>query len=124
LFEEALRSFLCQGSTNFPHWRLVKRNVNQLMNKRKVKLICINCFSGVHHKKDNCDPASSAQAIDKGVKTHQTLLFPDRLGVEVRHGKRIKLKKGNGGWGDIRDRQLCLAFSTMNSSQPISIPIS
>ncbi|OXA38128.1 alpha-1,6-mannosyl-glycoprotein 2-beta-N-acetylglucosaminyltransferase isoform X2 [Folsomia candida] len=79
---------------------------------------------GVHHKKANCDPASSAQAIDKGVKTHQALLFPDKLGVQVSHGKKIRLKQGNGGWGDIRDRQLCLAFSTINSSKPLAIRIS
>jgi alpha-1,6-mannosyl-glycoprotein beta-1,2-N-acetylglucosaminyltransferase len=64
----------------------------------------------VHHKKDNCDPASAAQAIDKGVQQYKTLLFPNDIAVEVRHGKKMRLKKGNGGWGDIRDHQLCLSF--------------
>ncbi|CAG7838671.1 unnamed protein product [Allacma fusca] len=66
---------------------------------------------GMHYKQKKCNPHTAAKAIDAGVKTHHALLFPDKLTVEVRHGKNMRLKKGNGGWGDIRDKQLCLSFS-------------
>ena len=31
--------------------------------------------------------------------------------VNANFPKKIKLKKGNGGWGDLRDHQLCLNIS-------------
>jgi len=70
-------------------------------------------YSGVHHKKQQCDPRAAANLIDNGIQKYQTLLFPDRLRYEPRTGKKIKLKKGNGGWGDVRDHQLCLNFTQM-----------
>ncbi|ODM91432.1 Alpha-1,6-mannosyl-glycoprotein 2-beta-N-acetylglucosaminyltransferase [Orchesella cincta] len=66
---------------------------------------------GVHHKKKTCDPKKAAQAIEKGIKQYSSLLFPDNLTVELRRGKKMRLKKGNGGWGDLRDKQLCMSFA-------------
>jgi alpha-1,6-mannosyl-glycoprotein beta-1,2-N-acetylglucosaminyltransferase len=65
---------------------------------------------GVHHKRKTCDPNKAAQAIEKGIKQYNSLLFPDVLTVELRRGKKMRLKKGNGGWGDVRDKKLCLSF--------------
>jgi len=66
--------------------------------------------SGVHHKKKTCDPATAAAAIDRMVTQYQSLLFPETFSVEILNAKKLRLKKGNGGWGDIRDHQLCLSF--------------
>lgn len=76
------------------------------------------CLSGVHHKKKNCE---SNQVISKVQKVlyiarRSKQLFPRNL---VKIGtfsvaslkKRSKLRKGNGGWGDHRDQQLCLNMS-------------
>lgn len=71
-------------------------------------MVCF--FSGVHHKRKTCDPKKATQAIEKGIKQYNSLLFPDVLTVELRRGKKMRLKKGNGGWGDPRDRQLCMSF--------------
>ena len=66
--------------------------------------------SGVHHKKKLCDPVTAARTIDNSVKKYQSFLFPENLFVDQLKVKKIKLKKGNGGWGDPRDHELCLSF--------------
>ncbi|KAH8408015.1 hypothetical protein KR222_011106, partial [Zaprionus bogoriensis] len=66
---------------------------------------------GVHHKNKNCE---SNQVISKvqhvlriARNSHQ--LFPRSLMMTVPSLlKKSKLRKGNGGWGDRRDHELCL----------------
>ncbi|KAH8278462.1 hypothetical protein KR018_003592, partial [Drosophila ironensis] len=66
---------------------------------------------GVHHKNKNCE---SNQVISKvqhvlriARNSHQ--LFPRSLTLTVPSLiKKSKLRKGNGGWGDQRDHELCL----------------
>ncbi|KRG02374.1 alpha-1,6-mannosyl-glycoprotein 2-beta-N-acetylglucosaminyltransferase isoform X2 [Drosophila mojavensis] len=66
---------------------------------------------GVHHKNKNCE---SNQVISKvqhvlriARNSHQ--LFPRSLMMTVPSLiKKSKLRKGNGGWGDLRDHDLCL----------------
>lgn len=68
-------------------------------------------FSGVHHKKKNCE---SNQVISKvqqvlriATKSHQ--LYPKTLTLTVASVvKKSKLRKGNGGWSDVRDHNLCM----------------
>ncbi|KRF78255.1 alpha-1,6-mannosyl-glycoprotein 2-beta-N-acetylglucosaminyltransferase isoform X2 [Drosophila virilis] len=69
---------------------------------------------GVHHKNKNCE---SNQVISKvqhvlriARNSHQ--LFPRSLMMTVPSLiKKSKLRKGNGGWGDLRDHELCLNMS-------------
>ncbi|XP_034487100.1 alpha-1,6-mannosyl-glycoprotein 2-beta-N-acetylglucosaminyltransferase isoform X2 [Drosophila innubila] len=66
---------------------------------------------GVHHKNKNCE---SNQVISKvqhvlriARNSHQ--LFPRSLMMTVPSLlKKSKLRKGNGGWGDLRDHELCM----------------
>ena len=66
---------------------------------------------GVHHKKKNCE---SNQVISKvqqvlNVATKEGQLFPKNLMLTVASVvKKQKIRKGNGGWGDLRDVTLCL----------------
>lgn len=67
--------------------------------------------SGVHHKKKNCE---SNQVISKvqqvlRIATKSRQLYPKSLTLTVASVvKKSKLRKGNGGWGDKRDHNLCL----------------
>lgn len=67
--------------------------------------------SGVHHKKKNCE---SNQVISKvqqvlRIATKSRQLYPKSLTLTVASVvKKTKLRKGNGGWGDKRDHNLCL----------------
>lgn len=67
--------------------------------------------SGVHHKKKNCE---SNQVISKvqqvlRIATNSHQLYPKSLTLTVASVmKKSKLRKGNGGWSDVRDHNLCL----------------
>ncbi|SPP80936.1 alpha-1,6-mannosyl-glycoprotein 2-beta-N-acetylglucosaminyltransferase isoform X1 [Drosophila guanche] len=66
---------------------------------------------GVHHKNKNCESnqvISKVQHVLRIARTsHQ--LFPRSLTLTVPSlSKKTKLRKGNGGWGDLRDHELCL----------------
>uniref|UniRef100_A0A1I8QAC6 Alpha-1,6-mannosyl-glycoprotein 2-beta-N-acetylglucosaminyltransferase n=1 Tax=Stomoxys calcitrans TaxID=35570 RepID=A0A1I8QAC6_STOCA len=66
---------------------------------------------GVHHKKKNCE---SNQVISKvqqvlRIARKSGQIFPKSLTLTVASLiKKTKLRKGNGGWGDRRDHELCL----------------
>lgn len=66
---------------------------------------------GVHHKKKNCE---SNQVISKvqqvlRIARKSGQIFPKSLTLTVASLiKKTKLRKGNGGWGDRRDRELCM----------------
>ncbi|XP_055373788.1 alpha-1,6-mannosyl-glycoprotein 2-beta-N-acetylglucosaminyltransferase isoform X3 [Condylostylus longicornis] len=72
---------------------------------------------GVHHKKKNCE---SNQVISKvqqvlRIAKNSGQMFPKSLTLTVASLiKRTKLRKGNGGWGDERDHELCLNFTRVN----------
>lgn len=73
----------------------------------KLNLFC----SGVHHKKANCESnqviSKVQQVIRLAMKAGQ--LFPKSLTLTVASVmKKTKLRKGNGGWGDKRDHNLCI----------------
>ncbi|KAG8238734.1 hypothetical protein J437_LFUL018519 [Ladona fulva] len=76
--------------------------------------------SGVHHKKNNCEPTAVIQKVQQVVKQASKHFFPSHLTLiftggasgggnnNAKNGKQQKPRKGNGGWGDRRDHQLCI----------------
>uniref|UniRef100_A0A6M2DRR2 Alpha-1,6-mannosyl-glycoprotein 2-beta-N-acetylglucosaminyltransferase n=1 Tax=Xenopsylla cheopis TaxID=163159 RepID=A0A6M2DRR2_XENCH len=63
---------------------------------------------GVHHKKKNCESAAMISKVQQVLKTSEKYLFPSKLSLVMASPlKKQKLRKGNGGWGDIRDHSLC-----------------
>ena len=70
-------------------------------------------FSGVHHKKKTCEAGIVVQKVRDILSRAEGFLYPKDLTVTrtVQKKRKQKLPKGNGGWGDRRDRQLCLKLS-------------
>ncbi|XP_043267477.1 alpha-1,6-mannosyl-glycoprotein 2-beta-N-acetylglucosaminyltransferase isoform X2 [Venturia canescens] len=63
---------------------------------------------GVHHKKNNCESTAVIAKVQNVLKTARPHLFPTQLTLTIAGiAKKTKLRKGNGGWGDIRDHELC-----------------
>ncbi|XP_072946612.1 alpha-1,6-mannosyl-glycoprotein 2-beta-N-acetylglucosaminyltransferase-like isoform X2 [Epargyreus clarus] len=65
---------------------------------------------GIHHKKSNCNASTVISKVQKLLQNAKPYLFPSRVAATVsaggaKHNKR--LTKGNGGWGDVRDQELC-----------------
>jgi len=64
---------------------------------------------GVHHKKGNCETTAVISKVQKVLANAARHLYPSHLTLTfTKVTKKNKLRKGNGGWGDIRDRQLCM----------------
>ncbi|KAG7306746.1 hypothetical protein JYU34_008177 [Plutella xylostella] len=65
---------------------------------------------GIHHKKSNCNASTVIGKVQKLLQTASSHLYPSRVTATVTFGgakHNKKLLKGNGGWGDIRDQELC-----------------
>lgn len=68
----------------------------------------MSVFSGVHHKKNNCESISVIAKVQHVLKSARGHMFPSQLTLTVAGvAKKTKLRKGNGGWGDLRDHELC-----------------
>lgn len=103
-----------QRTTGFSHWRMVCTNTNLISISKWNTIFLLNFyshFSGVHHKKKNCE---SNQVISKvqqvlRIATKSRQFYPKTLTLTVASVvKKSKLRKGNGGWSDVRDHNLCL----------------
>ncbi|XP_065341868.1 alpha-1,6-mannosyl-glycoprotein 2-beta-N-acetylglucosaminyltransferase isoform X1 [Cloeon dipterum] len=64
---------------------------------------------GVHHKKANCNSTAAISKVMKVLHNAKKHLFPSHLTITMpaKLKKTKPLRKGNGGWGDLRDHQLC-----------------
>lgn len=106
------RSFSFESPSCFPHWRMVCATP---CNFCLSVFYIFFCYSGVHHRKASCASDTStlrkAEASLRSARKAKTL-FPTSLRVKNMLGsKAVRLKKGNGGWGDPRDKELCLSLT-------------
>ncbi|CAG9577470.1 unnamed protein product [Danaus chrysippus] len=65
---------------------------------------------GIHHKKSNCNASVVIGKVQKLLLEARPQMYPARVAATVTSGgakHNKKLIKGNGGWGDLRDRELC-----------------
>ncbi|XP_034839008.1 alpha-1,6-mannosyl-glycoprotein 2-beta-N-acetylglucosaminyltransferase [Maniola hyperantus] len=65
---------------------------------------------GFHHKKSNCNASTVISKVQKLLQDAKSNFYPSRVTATItaggaKHNK--KLTKGNGGWGDLRDQELC-----------------
>ncbi|XP_014209608.1 alpha-1,6-mannosyl-glycoprotein 2-beta-N-acetylglucosaminyltransferase [Copidosoma floridanum] len=64
---------------------------------------------GVHHKKANCESTSAIAKLQNVLRQARQHLYPSDLTlIHAAISKKTKLRRGNGGWGDVRDHELCL----------------
>lgn len=67
---------------------------------------------GVHHKKKDCDASKVVRKVQDLLAKAKSYLFPNEIQVSSQPPrKKIKVPKGNGGWGDLRDRTLCMKMA-------------
>lgn len=73
---------------------------------------------GVHHRKAGCSQDSTTlHKAEKSLELARQIkkLFPTSLKAKnLMNSRMIRVRKGNGGWGDPRDKDLCASF-TINS---------
>ncbi|KAF2354991.1 N-acetylglucosaminyltransferase II [Trinorchestia longiramus] len=71
---------------------------------------------GTHAAPADCERVSPAASIQPRLQEIKSLLFPKSLQLK----QKIKSKtrnKGNGGWGDRRDIELCLAVANRTATE-------
>ena len=73
-------------------------------------------FSGVHHKGKNCKAEEKKKVVQRMIELNKNHLFPNTVAIGSYSGLKLRDPKPNGGWGDARDRQLCLGFLDQNNS--------
>lgn len=71
--------------------------------------------SGLHAKGKDCNPAERVQYIETLLGNNRQYLFPPALVVNGYPNVPRRTPKANGGWGDIRDHQLCISFLSSES---------
>jgi len=75
---------------------------------------------GVHHKKKLCEATKVVKKVQDILVKAKSFLFPTELKVTKvapKKSKNQKNPKGNGGWGDHRDRALCLNMASVAGSR-------
>ncbi|XP_022101536.1 alpha-1,6-mannosyl-glycoprotein 2-beta-N-acetylglucosaminyltransferase-like [Acanthaster planci] len=71
---------------------------------------------GIHHK-GRCDAAMLVKQLDSTVAASADYLFPGSLAVTPpTRALYRKLPRPNGGWGDVRDHALCMAYGQMGAA--------
>ncbi len=83
---------------------------------REKSFLSYPCFSGVHHNKKDCKSSSVAKKVQDILRGASKYLFPKSLVVTSGEKKKLKVPRGNGGWGDLRDRQLCAAMASADEN--------
>lgn len=112
------RNHFCQYDDYNWDWSLLHVSLNCMKEKLQVLMVrgprvfhIGEC--GVHHKKKDCASSLVIEKVNYIIKAASQYFFPESLTViENKPRKKVKLKKGNGGWGDRRDHQLCLNISS------------
>ncbi|XP_044292211.1 alpha-1,6-mannosyl-glycoprotein 2-beta-N-acetylglucosaminyltransferase, partial [Varanus komodoensis] len=65
---------------------------------------------GMHHKK-SCQPSAQSAKIDSLLSSNQQHLFPESMTISKRYSVApLSPHVKNGGWGDIRDHELCKSY--------------
>ncbi|XP_004738785.1 alpha-1,6-mannosyl-glycoprotein 2-beta-N-acetylglucosaminyltransferase [Mustela nigripes] len=64
---------------------------------------------GMHHKK-TCRPSTQSAQIESLLNNNKQYLFPETLIISEKFMAAISPPRKNGGWGDIRDHELCKSY--------------
>ncbi|UJR33200.1 hypothetical protein I4U23_020655 [Adineta vaga] len=103
-------------------WSLVylaqqRLNYPRVMWSSATRLIHLGSC-GTHHKKTCSSESDIARwkETDKFYDVNKQHLFPTKpLSVHLKYEAKRPVKQTNGGWSDLRDRQLCLSFALKNT---------
>jgi len=71
---------------------------------------------GLHIKNKNCSPNDIVAEVESILRARQKELFPKDMLVAKFTPRKLKVKM-NGGWGDVRDHQLCSQYSLNDDRQ-------
>ncbi|KAK7069114.1 Alpha-1,6-mannosyl-glycoprotein 2-beta-N-acetylglucosaminyltransferase, partial [Halocaridina rubra] len=99
------------------NWDWTLTNIIQTCFKPRMSMVSLK-FSrvihvgscGTHVKKRNCDVSNEVRTAKMRITSGKNWLFPKTLAWQNVYRSSGRVKRGNGGWGDFRDRMLCQAI--------------
>ena len=121
LWEEvrSCRAYFCNFDDYNWDWSLY--HVSLMCLERKIKVMLVKAprvfhigECGVHHhNKKDCEATATVKRVLDILSRASKFLFPDKLVVkDIPIRRKLKAPPGNGGWGDIRDKTLCLSMAS------------
>ncbi|XP_069940913.1 uncharacterized protein [Cherax quadricarinatus] len=72
---------------------------------------------GTHVRKRSCDVKKDVKVAINRINAAKKWLFPMTLILQGTYRSSGRIKRGNGGWGDLRDRILCHAIGNGTASE-------
>ncbi|KAK0048563.1 alpha-1 6-mannosyl-glycoprotein 2-beta-N-acetylglucosaminyltransferase [Biomphalaria pfeifferi] len=99
------------------NWDWTLQHLSMKCIPDKIKLLVMKASRifhvgecGMHKKSKNCDPDSVVKQVEARLTENRQHLYPNL--VSLAGDSRFKLRdpKPNGGWGDIRDHNLCKQY--------------
>ncbi|XP_066905556.1 alpha-1,6-mannosyl-glycoprotein 2-beta-N-acetylglucosaminyltransferase [Halyomorpha halys] len=111
--------FFCSHDDYNWDWSL--QEVSQQCLKSKLISMVMKSSRVLHigycgvHKKANCESTALISKVQKVLAKAKRNLYPKQLTLNfINVENKDMVRKGNGGWGDIRDHELCMnmSFST------------
>ncbi|XP_076058360.1 uncharacterized protein LOC143035313 [Oratosquilla oratoria] len=106
------------------NWDWTLNHVAQKCFKPRLKSFALR-FSRVYHvgscgthvKKKSCDVRREVLSVMNRINLGRAWLFPESLVVQSMYRGASTTKRGNGGWGDYRDRQFCKDIAAKAASE-------
>lgn len=82
----------------------------RLLKMKASRIFHLGECGGMHTKNKNCDLVGKVKKAEELLGKNKQYLFPNT--VVLNGDSRMKLRdpKPNGGWGDLRDRTMCMSF--------------
>ncbi|KAL5518054.1 hypothetical protein EMCRGX_G003725 [Ephydatia muelleri] len=107
------------------NWDWTLQSLGYSCLKRTIKVMVIKAprvfhigsCGGVHHSATACNPDEAAQTVRSHLTSQKPHLFPSSLDLYDNSNMPPASRGMNyGGWGDLRDHNLCMSYSTKGAS--------
>ncbi|XP_012945137.1 alpha-1,6-mannosyl-glycoprotein 2-beta-N-acetylglucosaminyltransferase [Aplysia californica] len=105
------------------NWDWTLQHLSMKCIPNKVRLLVMKASRifhvgecGMHKKSKNCDPKAKVRQVETKLAENHKHLYPNM--VSVAGDSRLKLRdpKPNGGWGDLRDHNLCRKYFNLTAA--------
>lgn len=99
------------------NWDWTLQHISMKCIPNKIKLLKIKATRvfhigecGMHTKSKNCDPSPKVNQVETQLAQNKQYLFSNTISCDGDARYKLRDPKPNGGWGDIRDHNMCLSL--------------
>lgn len=85
-------------------------NMVRLLKMKATRIYHLGECGGMHTKNQNCNLTAKVNLVDGTLSNNKQYLFPNTVSINSESRVKLRDPKPNGGWGDLRDRTMCMSF--------------